>query len=1064
MTLHTSRKARKKRFMKPNLQGAAGMSSSAPDESSQLFRRTLMKVGSHMDDRTSHLSDDGWIVVRGARTHNLRDIDIEIPRGRFVVVSGLSGSGKSSLAFDTLYAEGQRRYVESLSSYARQFLGQLKKPDCDSIEGLSPAIRIDQKQGSHNPRSTVATVTEIMDHLRLLYARIGRPHCPHCGDEVARRTVQEIVDDVTWRFEAHTISVWAPIVRNRKGTHADLFRSLVDQGHLNGRVNGRNATFDDPPELEKNLRHDIDVRLDRLRLTRDRRQRLTEAVETGLHLGGGTIAIESLSAPADDTNLESPRAKETSEGEVVPYSEEFACPTHGAFLPEMSPRVFSFNNPLGACPDCQGLGVQRDFSPDLLIDGSLTISAGFVRPFRSSMHASWYRREMIQVAEFYDIPTDAPFDDLDDDQQDTLLHGSGSTAIHFVYESEKGSSFQTVKPWEGILPKLARQLVETTSDRTRSRLAGYMTDEPCPTCSGQKLNEAVRRVSIGEVTLPDLSSCSVLEALAVVQTWRSGKLDELDWETLGRDRPEGHTLSSATTLDDRDMHIGREVLKEVEGRLRFLTLVGLDYLTLDRRANTLSGGESQRIRLASQIGTRLTGVMYVLDEPSIGLHPRDNARLLTTLRELCDLGNTLLVVEHDEETLRQADWIVDLGPGAGRAGGQVIANGPLPILLASGESVTAAYLSGARTIEEPSDRAEPTDRWLVVEGAERNNLADIDARFPLGCFITVTGVSGSGKSSLITEVLAPALLRELHRADETPGKHRSIHGIEHVDKAIVIDQSPIGRTPRSNAATYTGVFDHIRRLFAETPLSRERGYTPGHFSFNVRGGRCEACRGAGSTKLEMNFLPDVWVDCDICKGMRYNRETLEVDWRGRTIHDVLEMSAAEACDFFAAHRPIHRILSTLVDVGLGYIHLGQPATTLSGGEAQRVKLASELHRPPRKHTVYILDEPTTGLSMADVHQLIDVLLRLRRNSHTVIVIEHHLDVIRSSDWIIDLGPEGGDEGGRIVVEGPPSTVAMDPTSYTGHHLAPLLGRTPSQEDDDSLATVTPRAPPPDQEA
>ncbi len=1006
-----------------------------------------------MTERTG-ARDDGWIVVRGARTHNLQNIDVEIPRGRFVVFSGVSGSGKSSLAFDTLYAEGQRRYVESLSSYARQFLGRLKKPECDAIEGLSPAISIDQKQGGHNPRSTVATVTEIMDHLRLLWARIGRPHCPECGDEVARRTVQEIVDDALWRFEGHATAIWSPVVRNRKGTHAELFRSLVDQGHLHGRINGRESDLGSPPTLEKNLRHDIDVRIDRMRLTRSRRQRLTEAVETGLRLGGGAIAIESLKTPEIDADLTSERARETPEGEVVPYSEEFACPVHGAFLPEMSPRIFSFNNPLGACPSCQGLGVRRDFSPDLLIDAAEN-AMRFVRPFRSSMHASWYRRELQQVAEFYDIPTDVPYEDLDEDHRDILLHGSGSTPIQFVYESKKGSTFRSFKPWEGVLPKLSRQLIETTSDRTRTRLVSFMTDEPCTDCGGQKLNDAVRRVIVGGTSLPGLSGCSVLEALGVVQVWRSGGIDDDAWCEFGREPPAGAIIEAAEALDERDMHIGREVLKEIESRLRFLALVGLDYLTLDRRARTLSGGESQRIRLASQIGTRLTGVMYVLDEPSIGLHPRDNGRLLTTLRELCDIGNTLIVVEHDEATIRQADWIVDLGPGAGRAGGQIVSNGTPERLLSTESSVTAAYLTGRRAIEEPEDRTSPDDRWLVVEGARHNNLADIDARFPLGCFTTVTGVSGSGKSSLVTEVLAPVLLRRLHRADATAGRHRAVHGLADIDKAIIIDQSPIGRTPRSNTATYTGVFTHIRSLYAETTLARERGYRPGHFSFNVRGGRCEACKGAGSTRLEMNFLPDVWVDCEVCRSQRYTRETLEVEWRGRTIHDILEMSVAEASEFFEAHRPIHRILRTLVDVGLGYIRLGQPATTLSGGEAQRVKLASELHRPAHKHTVYVLDEPTTGLAMADVHQLIEVLLRLRRNGHTVIVIEHHLDVIRCSDWIIDLGPEGGDEGGRIIAEGPPAVIAADPASYTGHYLAPLLGRTAMASTADDTAETAP---------
>ena len=964
--------------------------------------------------------DDGWIEVKGARTHNLQDVDVKLPRGQFVVISGVSGSGKSSLAFDTLYAEGQRRYVESLSSYARQFIGQMKKADCDGIEGLSPAISIDQKQGSHNPRSTVATVTEIMDYLRLMWARIGKPHCPTCGIEVARRTVQEIVDDIIWKLEGHAIAVWSPVIRNRKGTHVDLFKHLTEQGWTEGKVNGREASFEDDHNLDKNLRHDIDVRIDRLRCTRERRQRLTEAVESALKIGGGTVAVESLKSPEKKfTPSEGSKSHEQNAGDELVWSEEFACPTHGAFMPEMSPRIFSFNSPLGACPSCQGLGVQRRFSEKLLVNRNATISEGCIIPWRQSMSPHWYRKLMEQTANHYGIPTNIPYKDLDDDAQDILMNGSGSTIINFEFVSETGSQYKYNKPWEGVYSRLQKTYTETTSERTRSRLISCMTDEDCPDCNGEKLNPAARNVTVGGIRLPEVGRASVHEALQIIKSMKG------DGE-------------SAETLDERSEFIGREILKEIEGRLGFLDSVGLDYLTLDRRANTLSGGESQRIRLATQIGSRLTGVMYVLDEPSIGLHQRDNERLLATLRELSDLGNTLLVVEHDEETLRQADWLCDLGPGAGVEGGLIVANGPPQKVMSSKESITAAYLSGRKSISVPTERASPLQGELKIKGARQNNLQDIEVSIPLGCLTAVTGVSGSGKSSLVSSILAPSLLRNLNGSDAQPGEHDEIEGIEQVDKVIVIDQSPIGRTPRSNPATYTKCFDEIRKLFASTPLSKERGYTPGHFSFNVKGGRCEACRGAGSVKLEMNFLPDVWITCDGCNGKRYTRETLEVTWKGRTIHDVLEMPVSEAVELFANHRRIHRTLTTLNDVGLGYIRLGQPATTLSGGEAQRVKLASELRRPPHRHTMYILDEPTTGLSFSDVEKLIEVLLRLRTTGHSIVVIEHHLDVVKSADWVIDLGPEGGDRGGLVVALGTPEEVAKNPDSYTGKFLSQML--------------------------
>ena len=981
---------------------------------------------------------EGWIEVKGARTHNLQGVDVRIPRGKFVVISGVSGSGKSSLAFDTLYAEGQRRYVESLSSYARQFLGQMKKPDCDSIEGLSPAISIDQKQGSHNPRSTVATVTEMMDYLRLLWARVGLPHCPECGREVARRTVQEIVDDVLWRFEGHGIAIWSPTIRNRKGTHADLFTGLVSLGYLHGKVNGREADFENPPTLEKNLRHDIDIRIDRLLLHPSNRQRLTEGIEAGIRLGGGTVAVESLSAPKPGKDNSEEQRFKTKEKEIIAYSEEFACPEHGSFLPEMSPRVFSFNNPLGACPDCQGLGVQRNFSPDLVIDRNATVDEGCIRPFRRSMMSGWYRKQMIQTCEHFEIPINVPFKDLSDHHRNIILNGSNDEVINYEFISKKRSTYSMEKPWEGVFPRLRRSYKDTSSNRTRSKLSSYMTDEPCNKCNGKKLNKAVCQVTVGGITLPEISQCSVLEALASVQYWRMGELDDT-WEKLEREIPSSSTVKSTKKMDERTLYISKDIIKEIESRLRFLALVGLDYLTLDRRANTLSGGESQRIRLATQIGTRLTGVMYVLDEPSIGLHPRDNGRLLETLRELTDLGNTLLVVEHDESTLRQADWLVDIGPGAGKEGGEIIVSGSFDDLLKNKKSLTADYLTGRKIIPIPEDRETPKkDRWIKINGAYQNNLQEIDVKIPLGCMVSVTGVSGSGKSSLVSETLAPTLLRDLQKTESSRVKCTSIEGIEMVDKAIIIDQSPIGRTPRSNPATYTGSFSHIRELFSQTKLAKERGYLPGQFSFNVRGGRCEACSGAGSKKLEMNFLPDVWVTCEVCKGKRYTRETLEVKWKGKNIHEVLDLSVEEACKFFENQKSIHRILSTVRDVGLGYIRLGQPATTLSGGEAQRVKLATELHRPPRKHTIYILDEPTTGLALSDVHQLIDVLLRLRRNGHSVIIIEHHLDVIKCSDWIIDLGPEGGERGGLVIAEGPPHKVAQVAGSYTGQHLKTII--------------------------
>ncbi len=954
-------------------------------------------------DPASLSRDGGIISVRGARTHNLADIDVDIPRGRFVVVSGVSGSGKSSLAFDTLYAEGQRRYVESLSAYARQFLGQMKKADCDGIEGLSPAISIDQKQGSHNPRSTVCTVTEIMDHLRLLWARIGIPHCPECGKEIARRTVQQLVDNILWRHDGKNISLWAPVLRSRKGSHHELMTSLHDSGYVSARINGRESDLSSPPSLERNLRHDIDVRIDRLSVSNRTKQRLTEAVEDGLRLGDGSIIIE---APEEDKQ---------SIQELL--SEEFACHDHGSFLPEMSPRVFSFNNPLGACQRCEGLGVVRQFSEFLVTDSSRSLIEGAIRPFSSSASSNWYRSMMQGLAAYYQFPFDQPYGELDEDSCDLILWGSGTTPVPIEVATGSGGQYRTNRPWEGVIPRLDRLLRETTSDRNRQRLMSYMEEQTCIECGGRKLNPSSSGVLVGGINLPHFNDATVTKALEIVSSW----------------------LNGPNLLDERSHHIGKEVIKEIQTRLQFLQSVGLGYLSLDRRANTLSGGESQRIRLATQIGSQLTGVMYVLDEPSIGLHQKDNQRLLETLRSLCNLGNTLIVVEHDEETLRQADWIVDIGPGAGKNGGHVVASGPPDYVMSIEDSITGAYLSGRTSIPLPEIRTLPDFKNSIkLCGARHNNLSSIDVVFPLGCMISVTGVSGSGKSSLVTATLAPALRKEIHGIDVIPGRYDRIDGIENIDKVVVIDQSPIGRTPRSNPATYTKAFDEIRNLFSQTQVSKERGWKPGRFSFNVRGGRCEACRGAGQIKLEMNFLPDVWITCEECKGKRYNRETLEATWKGRTIHDILEMSISHAYDFFKPIPKLERILGTLVDVGLSYIHLGQPATTLSGGEAQRVKLSSELKRPAGRHTVYILDEPTTGLSLHDIRQLIGVLHRLRDKGHTIIVIEHHLDVIKSSDWIIDLGPEGGDGGGWLIAEGPPEVISHHATSYTGAVLAPTL--------------------------
>jgi len=947
------------------------------------------------------------LVVRGAREHNLKSVDLDLPRDSMVVFTGLSGSGKSSLAFDTIFAEGQRRYVESLSAYARQFLGQMDKPDVDFIEGLSPAVSIDQKSTSRTPRSTVGTITEVYDYLRLLYARAGKPHCPQCGEPIAKQTPQQIVDQVLAMEEGTRFQVLAPIVRGRKGEYVDLFSNLQQQGYARVRVDGQVYPLTDPPKLKKQEKHDIAAVIDRLTVKPSAKQRLTDSIETALRLADGLVELEFVDLPEHDP------------GRIRGFSEHLACPNgHALAVEDFEPRSFSFNSPYGACPECTGIGVRKEVDPELVVpDDSLSLAEGAIAPWAVGQSAEYFQRLLTALAETIGFRMDTPWRDLPAKVQKAVLHGT-SEQVHVRYRNRYGRQRSYYANFEGVIPFLERRREQTESEYMRERYEGYMREVPCPACQGTRLKPEILAVTLEHETLGPRSIAEVT-ALSVAEA--AEFLDGLK-------------------LDERQAMIAGAVLKEIQARLRFLLDVGLDYLSLDRAAGTLSGGEAQRIRLATQIGSGLVGVLYVLDEPSIGLHQRDNHRLIETLTRLRDLGNTLIVVEHDEDTIRAADWVVDIGPGAGEHGGQIVHSGPYEELLSNERSLTGDYLAGRREIPLPVSRRPASKRnRLTVVGAREHNLRNIDVSFPLGCLVAVTGVSGSGKSTLVNDILATVLANKLNGARQVPGRHTRVRGLDLVDKLVRVDQSPIGRTPRSNPATYTGVWDHIRKLFAATTEAKVRGYQPGRFSFNVKGGRCEACAGDGTIKIEMNFLPDVYVPCEVCKGARYNRETLEVHYKGKTVADVLDMPIEEAAEFFEPIKPIHRHLQTLVDVGLGYVRLGQPAPTLSGGEAQRVKLAAELQKRSTGRTVYILDEPTTGLHFEDIRKLLVVMHGLVDKGNTVIVIEHNLDVIKTADWIIDMGPEGGSGGGTVVAEGTPEDVAANEASYTGQFLKPILG-------------------------
>jgi excinuclease ABC subunit A len=933
------------------------------------------------------------LVVHGAREHNLKDITVRLPRNKLICITGLSGSGKSSLAFDTIYAEGQRRYVESLSAYARQFLQMMEKPDVDSIEGLSPAISIDQKTTSRNPRSTVGTVTEIYDYLRLLYARVGRPHCPVCGKPISGQSQESIVDQILQLPAGTKFTVNAPVVRDRKGEYKDVFEELRNEGFTRVKVDGEQRLLEEEITLDKKFKHTIEVVVDRLTMKTDLRTRLAQSVETAAQLADGLVAVDVV-----------------DEGRSMLFSERFACPDHGVSLPELQPRIFSFNSPHGACPRCTGLGAQQEIDPDLLVpDPTVSIEEGALVPW-SVGNSGFYESVIQAIADRYEIPLDEPWENLSDEEQDLFLYGTEGERVYVSYRNRMGRRRSYMLAFEGIIPSLERRYRETDSSTQRERIEEYMSFRPCPVCKGARLKPEVLAVTVGGNNIHDFTQMSVTRALEF--------LEELE-------------LTETETL------IGARIVKEIRERLTFLDNVGVGYLQLDRASATLSGGEAQRLRLATQIGSQLVGVLYILDEPSIGLHQRDNNKLIGTLERLRDLGNTVLVVEHDEQMMRSADWLVDMGPGAGEHGGHVVAEGTAAKVERNKNSVTGQFMSRAREIAVPERRTEDFGSFWV-RGATMHNLKDIDVEFPVGKFVCVTGVSGSGKSTLVNEIVYKALANKLHRMRMKPGDHAGCEGIECYDKVIDIDQSPIGRTPRSNPATYTKLFDHIRELYSMTPEAKVRGYKPGRFSFNVRGGRCETCKGDGQIKIEMHFLPDVYVPCETCKGARYNRETLEVRFKGKSIADVLEMSVEEALQFFAKIPKLRRRLQTLHDVGLDYIKLGQPATTLSGGEAQRVKLSSELSKVATGKTLYILDEPTTGLHFADIEKLLDVLQRLVDAGNTVLVIEHNLDVIKQADWIVDLGPEGGEAGGEIVATGTPEDIADAEGSFTGDFLRQVL--------------------------
>jgi len=966
------------------------------------------------------------LIVRGAREHNLKDVNLDLPRDAMIVFTGLSGSGKSSLAFDTIFAEGQRRYVESLSAYARQFLGQMDKPDVDFIEGLSPAVSIDQKSTSKNPRSTVGTITEVYDYLRLLYARIGRPHCPICGEPIAKQTPQQIVDRILEMPEGTRFQVLAPVVRERKGEYVDLFADLQTKGFARVRVDGVVHPLTEPPKLKKQEKHTIEAVVDRLSSKPSSKQRITDSVETALGLAGGVVILDFVDLDETDPHRERR------------YSERLACPNdHPLALDDLEPRSFSFNSPFGACPVCTGLGTRKEVDPELVVpDPELSLAEGAIAPWNGAQTGEYFERLMQGVAYAEGFDLDTPWERLPARAQKAILHGTGEQ-VHVSYTNRYGRQRSYYANYEGVVSWIERRHAETDSDYAREKYEGYMREVPCPACQGTRLKPEVLAVTIGGRSIADLSALSIGDA----SEWLRG-----------------------LTLNEREKFIAERVLKEVHARLGFLVDVGLHYLSLDRAAATLAGGEAQRIRLATQIGSGLVGVLYVLDEPSIGLHQRDNHRLIETLVRLKNLGNTLIVVEHDEDTIRTADWVVDIGPHAGEHGGKIVVSGTVDQLLESKESITGAYLSGRRAIDVPAiRRPRQKNRELIVEGAREHNLKNVDVAFPLGCFVAVTGVSGSGKSTLVNDILYASLANKINGAKLPPGRHKRVKGIDELDKVVGVDQSPIGRTPRSNPATYTGVFDHIRKLFSETTEAKIRGYQQGRFSFNVKGGRCENCAGDGTIKIEMNFLPDVYVPCEVCHGARYNRETLEVHYKGKTISEVLEMPIEEAAEFFAPISKIARHLNTLVDVGLGYVRLGQPAPTLSGGEAQRVKLAAELQKRSTGRTIYVLDEPTTGLHFEDVSKLLGVLHSLVDKGNTVVVIEHNLDVIKTADWIVDMGPEGGAGGGTVVAEGTPEDVIGVPQSHTGQFLAPLLAaaaasRTPAKRPANGAAKATTKAP------